>query len=64
VRYFVANSTGVIASRPDRTIASLYHTAVGAEIDLLLEILGHGLWAIEINEAYPVVQKKTLHSLP
>ena len=26
-----------------------YRTAVGAEIDLLLEIPGHGLWAIEIK---------------
>jgi predicted AAA+ superfamily ATPase len=34
---------------PDRTMASFYRTAAGAEIDLLLEVPGHGLWAIEIK---------------
>ena len=33
-----------------------YRTSAGAEIDLLLEITGHGLWAIEI--------KLRLHSRP
>jgi len=34
---------------PDRTIPSFYRTSAGAEIDLLLEIPGHGLWAIDIK---------------
>lgn len=35
---------------PERTLASFYRTAAGAEIDLLLDMGGkHGLWAIEIK---------------
>jgi hypothetical protein len=41
----------LIASAPERTIPSFYRTAAGAEIDLLLEIPGHGLWAIEIKRS-------------
>ena len=33
------------------TIASFYRTAAGAEIDFLLEIPGHGLWAIEVKRS-------------
>ena len=36
---------------PDRTMASFYRTAAGAEIDLLLEIPSQGLWAIEIKRS-------------
>jgi hypothetical protein len=36
---------------PQRTMASFYRTAAGAEIDLVLEIPGHGLWAIEIKRS-------------
>lgn len=36
---------------PDRTMASFYRTAAGAEIDLVLEVPGHGLWAIEIKRS-------------
>lgn len=41
----------LIAAAPERTVASFYRTAAGAEIDLLLEIPGHGLWAIEIKRS-------------
>lgn len=42
----------LIAAAPDRTIASFYRTAAGAEIDLFLEIPGHhGAWAIEIRRS-------------
>jgi len=41
----------LIFSAPDRTLASFYRTAAGAEIDLLLEIPGHGLWAIEVKRS-------------
>lgn len=34
---------------PDRTAPFFYRTAVGAEIDLLLDIPGLGLWAIDIT---------------
>ncbi|MDP8982267.1 MAG: ATP-binding protein [Acidobacteriota bacterium] len=39
----------LVAAAPDGTIASFYRTAAGAEIDLLLEIPGSGLWAIDIK---------------
>ena len=41
----------LIQAAPERTVASFYRTAVGAEIDLLLEIPGHGLWAIEVKRS-------------
>jgi predicted AAA+ superfamily ATPase len=39
----------LIAAAPQRTVPLFYRTAVGAEIDLLLEIPKHGLWAIDIK---------------
>ena len=39
----------LLAAAPDLTIASFYRTSAGAEIDLVLEIRGHGLWAIDIK---------------
>ena len=41
----------LLAAAPERTIASFYRTAAGAEIDLLLEIPGHGLWAIKVKRS-------------
>jgi uncharacterized protein len=42
----------LLSASPDRSIASFYRTAAGAEIDLLLEIPGkHGAWAIEIKRS-------------
>ena len=40
----------LLATVPINTTASFYRTAAGAEIDLVLEIPGHGLWAIEIKQ--------------
>jgi hypothetical protein len=39
----------LVAAAPARAVPLFYRTAVGAEIDLLLEIPGRGLWAIEIR---------------
>jgi predicted AAA+ superfamily ATPase len=39
----------LIAAAPDLTMASFYRTSAGAEIDLVLDIPGHGLWAIEVK---------------
>jgi len=44
---FVAEN--LITAAPARSLPFFYRTAIGAEIDLLLEIPGHGLWAIEIK---------------
>ncbi|MBI4791512.1 MAG: ATP-binding protein [Deltaproteobacteria bacterium] len=41
----------LIAAAPERTVPSFYRTAAGAEIDLLLDIPGHGLWAVEIKRS-------------
>jgi hypothetical protein len=41
----------LIQAAPERAEASFYRTAAGAEIDLLLEIPGHGLWAIEVKRS-------------
>lgn len=39
----------LICAAPQRTMAYFYRTQAGAEIDLILDIPGHGLWAIEIK---------------
>ena len=39
----------LIGAAPVRTAPLFYRTAAGAEIDLLLEIPQHGLWAIDIK---------------
>jgi hypothetical protein len=46
--FVVENLIGVA---PALTLASFYRTAAGAEIDLLLEIPGHGLWAFDIKRS-------------
>jgi predicted AAA+ superfamily ATPase len=39
----------LISAAPEQTVPLFYRTSAGAEIDLLLEIPGKGLWAIEIK---------------
>jgi predicted AAA+ superfamily ATPase len=39
----------LIAAAPFDSVPLFYRTAAGAEVDLLLEIPNHGLWAIEIK---------------
>lgn len=51
----------LLAAAPERTIASFYRTAAGAEIDLLLEIPGQGLWAIEIKRSLSARPEKGFH---
>ena len=41
----------IVNSAPARTIPSFYRTATGVEIDLLLELPGGELWAIEIKHS-------------
>src|ERR1019366_7556302 len=41
----------LIAAAPVRTMPSFYRTAAGAEIDLVLEIAGHGRWAFDIKRS-------------
>jgi predicted AAA+ superfamily ATPase len=51
----------LVAAAPDRTLASFYRTSAGAEIDLLLDIPGHGLWAIEIKSGLGGRPEKGFH---
>ena len=39
----------LVAAAPLQTVPMFYRTGAGAEVDLLLEIPKHGLWAIEIK---------------
>jgi predicted AAA+ superfamily ATPase len=41
----------LIAAAPSRAMPGFYRTAAGAEIDLVLEIPGHGRWAFEIKRS-------------
>ncbi len=41
----------LLAAAPERTQASFYRTATGVEIDLLLELPGGELWAVEVKRS-------------
>jgi uncharacterized protein len=52
----------LLAAAPARTTLSFYRTSAGAEIDLILELIGkHGLWAIEIKKGLAVSPSKGFH---
>ena len=51
----------LLAAAPPRTTATFYRTAAGAEIDLLLEMPKHGLWAIEIKRSLAGRPEKGFH---
>jgi uncharacterized protein len=48
----------LIAAAPARTIPSFYRTAGGAEMDLVLEIPGRGLWAFDIKRSLSAKPEK------
>jgi predicted AAA+ superfamily ATPase len=53
----------LLAAVPERTLASFYRTAAGAEIDLLLELPGKsGLWAIEIKRGLSAKPRRGFHN--
>ena len=51
----------LIGAAPPQTAPLFYRTAAGAEIDLLLEIPKHGLWAIEIKRGLSARPEKGFH---
>lgn len=51
----------LIAAAPDTAIPSFYRTSAGAEIDLLFEIPGKGLWAIEIKRGLSPKPRRGFH---
>lgn len=54
----------LLSVAPDRSIASFYRTAAGAEIDLILDLPGGQRWAIEIKSGLePKLQKGFYHAL-
>ncbi len=51
----------LLAAAPANLTASFYRTTAGAEIDLVLETPGHGLWAIEIKRGLSPKPGKGFH---
>lgn len=51
----------LLSAAPDRVNASFYRTAAGAEIDLVLEMPGGNLWAIEIKRGLKPTLDKGFH---
>ncbi len=51
----------LLSAAPDNSKASFYRTAAGAEIDLVLEIPKHGLWAIEIKRGLTARPERGFH---
>lgn len=51
----------LLSVAPERTKASFYRTAAGAEIDLVLEIPKHGLWVVEIKRGLAPRLEKGFH---
>ena len=51
----------LLACAPIGTQASYYRTAVGAEIDLLLELPGQALWAVEIKRSSAPTVSRGFH---
>ncbi len=51
----------LLTAMPWQTLASFYRTSAGAEVDVVLEIPGHGLWAIEIKHGLSARPEKGFH---
>jgi predicted AAA+ superfamily ATPase len=52
----------LLAAAPAGTTPFFYRTATGAEIDLLMEIPGHGLWAFEVKRGLSARPEKGFYS--
>ncbi|GAB4343553.1 MAG: ATP-binding protein [Desulfobulbaceae bacterium] len=51
----------LISTAPEMTTPAFFRTAAGAEIDLLLDIPGQGLWAVEIKRSLAPKLEKGFH---
>ncbi|MYA89353.1 MAG: DUF4143 domain-containing protein [Boseongicola sp. SB0662_bin_57] len=51
----------IMRAAPERTRASFYRTAAGAEIDLVLELPSRRLWAIEIKRGLSPKLERGFH---
>ena len=52
----------LLAAAPRRASACFYRTAAGAEVDLVLELPGNRLWAVEIKRGLAPTTSKGLHN--
>lgn len=52
----------LLAAAPERTLASFYRTSAGAEIDLVLEVPGGEVWAMEIKRGLTAKPRRGFHS--
>lgn len=52
----------LLAAMPDLTMAGFYRTSGGAEIDLVLDIPGHGVWAIDIKRGLSSRPERGFHN--
>ncbi len=53
----------LLSAAPERVSASFYRTSAGAEIDLLLQVPGGGVWAVEIKRGLtPKLKKGFYHA--
>ncbi|MFP4209552.1 MAG: DUF4143 domain-containing protein [Wenzhouxiangella sp.] len=52
----------LINSAPEGTSATFYRTAAGAEVDLVLDIPGHGCWAFEIKLSLSPRPRRGFHT--
>ena len=52
----------LLSLAPNRTEASFYRSAGGAEIDLILTLPGRGPWAIEVKRSLDPRPRKGYHS--
>lgn len=51
----------LLAAAPEGSVAGFYRTFTGAEVDLVLEIPGRGIWAIEIKRGLGARPDKGFH---
>ncbi len=51
----------LIATAPPHAVATFYRTSAGAEIDLLLDIPGKGLWAVEAKLGLSAKPRRGFH---
>jgi predicted AAA+ superfamily ATPase len=51
----------LLAVAPEQVSAAFYRTSSGAEIDLLLEVPGEGLWAIEVKLGLQAKPRRGFH---
>ena len=52
----------LLDAAPFNTASGFYRSSNGAEVDLLLEVPGQGLWAIEIKRAGNARPRRGFHS--